>query len=250
MIYVNKPISFKGISYIVCDFDQTITTTDSTSSWGIYSESSLLSEDFKQALNDCYNKYRPIELNHQIPLQERIKLLCDWPREEISHFAEFGINIDLFRRIARETNALKVRPGFTAFIEETSRLQIPVFIVSGGLFEPIEGALKRAHALTPNVSIITNTVRVVNDKIVGLEEPVIHTHNKNTIKLPLQDDERGVLFGDLPSDKNVSTHLKTINIGFLNKASLELYKREFDIVLTDGSSFDGISKILFKQYKK
>lgn len=250
MIYFNKPIGTHDISYVICDFDHTITDLDSSSSWGIYSSSPLLDEKFKRDLNTCYSKYRPIELDHQIPHEERLRLLSQWPLEEISFFALHHINIELFNKIARMTTSLRLRRDFPNFVHNMNIMHIPVYIVSGGLFEPIKEALKRSLALEDNVSIITNHVKVVDGEIRGLCEPVIHTYNKDTIKIPVKEGEMGLLFGDLPSDKAVSAHLKTINIGFLNGANLNLYNREFDIVLTDNSSFDNVGKILFKQYKK
>lgn len=250
MIYINKPINTPNISYVICDFDHTITSLDSPSSWSIYAASPLLSDELKSQLNTCYNKYRPIELNHLIPDEERIKILRQWPIEEMSYLAMAGITKELFDTIALTTPSLSIRPDFPNFVYNMERLGIPIYIVSGGLYEPIKATLEKEGALRSNVTIITNHVKVCDGKITGLESPVLYTYNKDIINLPITPDEVGLSFGDLPSDKKVGLTLKKINIAFLNHANLKLYNQTFDITLTDASSFDQIGKHFFKQYKK
>ncbi len=250
MIYVNRPIRNYDISYIICDFDHTITSLDSTSSWGIYSISPLISDSIKRKMNACYKKYRPIELNHQMALDERIKILSQWPIEEMSYLAADGVTKALFDIIASNNTSLIIRPDFPNFVRNMERLGIPIYIVSGGLYEPIKTALEKEDALRSNVEIITNHVKVSDGKIIGLESPVIHTYNKDIIKIPVSANEVGLSFGDLPSDQKAGINLKKINIAFLNRANIKLYNQTFDITLTGASSFDQIGKHFFKQYKK
>lgn len=248
MLKINKEIVKKEVSFVLCDFDRTISVADSETSWGIFSKSHLTTESFKKETKDIFNIYRPIEINYRMSETEKMQHMHDWPCKQVMLFPKHFINFSLYKRIIRETPGIVLRKDFVNFVINMYNLNIPIYIVSAGLKEPIDHTLIENRCMLPNVSVIANKVSVADGDIIGLQEPVLHSLNKNLITLPMLKDKQGLLFGDLPGDKKIGNNLNTINVGFVNDGKRELYEREFDITLTEESSFDDVGKVLFKKY--
>ena len=153
-------------------------------------------------------------------------------------------------RIIEENNDFVFRKDFKNFITNMFYMNIPVFITSAGLLEPISDALQKNDCNLPNVSIVANEIKEVNGEIIGTKKPMIHSYNKDKLNIPVSNYELGLLFGDLPGDLLMGKGKNTINIGFVNEGKVEEYNKVFDITLTDNSSFDNVGKLLIKQYKK
>lgn len=253
MLYINnlnKKMIKDKVSYVLCDFDRTISDYHSPTSWQIFEESCLVPGEYKCATRDLFEKYRPIELDNEIDMNKKNKYMRTWAIEQTSLFSKYHIDINLYHRIIRETSGIILRRDFPSFVYDMYKLNIPIYIVSGGLLDPITDALVKNKCLLTNVSIITNTVKVDDKQIVGLNEPILHSLNKDCISLPVSEDELGLLFGDLPTDKLLATNLRTIDCGFVNGADLNVYNQCFDICLTGSSSFSNVSKIFLKQKNK
>ena len=68
MIYINtnkinKLNINKDNTYIVMDFDKTITSYDSLDSWDAVANPKFVKEGIRSDMNRLYNKYRPIEID-------------------------------------------------------------------------------------------------------------------------------------------------------------------------------------------
>lgn len=251
MIYINrlnKRVFNKRISYILCDFDRTISTHTSSTSWGIFRTSKYVPKSYQDDSNKLFGKYRPIELDNKIDSSIKKEYMKRWAMEQASLFSKYGIDINLYYEIIKkDITSIALRKDFALFAKDMYLLNIPIYIVSGGLIDPIEYILKMNNCLYPNINIVTNKIDEKNGKIVGLQEPVIHALNKNTISLPISSSSLGLLFGDLPEDKLLATNLDTIDCGFVNDADLYSYNKKFDICLTGESSFTQVSKLLIKK---
>lgn len=214
----------------------------------MFRTSKRVSKGYQDDSNDLFEKYRPIELDNKIDSTIKKEHMKRWVLEQVSLFSKYGIDINLYREIIKkEITSIVLRNDFSTFARSMYYLNIPIYIVSGGLFDPILFALKRNNCLFPNIDIITNRINEINGKIVGLQEPVLHCLNKDTISLPISKDSLGLLFGDLPSDKLLGSNLETINCGFVNDADIYSYNKEFDVCLTGESSFSQVSKLLIKK---
>lgn len=251
MIYINrlnKRVFNKKISYILCDFDRTISTYNSSTSWGMFRISKRTPKGYQNDSNKLFEKYRPIELDNKIDSIIKKEYMKRWVIEQVSLFSKYGIDINLYHEIIEnEITSIVLRNDFSSFARNMYLLGIPIYIVSGGLIDPITSILKMNNCLYPNIDITANKIDEKNGKIVGLQEPVLHCLNKDTISLPISKDSLGLLFGDLPSDKLLGTNLETINCGFVNDADIYSYNKDFDICLTGESSFSQVSKLLIKK---
>ena len=106
-----------------------------------------------------------------------------------------------------------------------------------------------------NITIYSNFFVLGSDgKIISIKRPIIHSLNKYQLDyievIGIRDT--GLVFGDQIEDGDMGRGLNAIDIGFCNQEihSLEKYKSSFDIVLTDGSSYDEIGSVMIKSYKK
>lgn len=253
MIYINRMnrnIFDKQIKYVLCDFDHTITDINSTTSWGLFTRSKLVPSGFRDDEKALFEYYRPIELNHNMDKNTKIKYMEEWPLEVIKLFSKYDVDYDMYLRIIEENNDFVFRKDFKNFITNMFYMNIPVFITSAGLLEPISDALQKNDCNLPNVSIVANEIKEVNGEIIGTKKPMIHSYNKDKLNIPVSNYELGLLFGDLPGDLLMGKEKNTINIGFVNEGKVEEYNKVFDITLTDNSSFDNVGKLLIKQYKK
>lgn len=249
MIYINtsnKLLFSKPIKYVLTDFDRTITTINSDTTWGLFTKSPRLDKAYSKEGAILYKYYRNIELDNNISKIDKMKYMEEWALKEVMLFSKYGINYETYLNIINENNGIIIRPDFKDFVNSLSSLNIPIYIVSGGLLEPITNALDKYKIIKNNITIITNTLEISNGEITGLNGQVIHSSNKDQLDIPVNSYETGLLFGDLPGDLLMSKGRNTINIGFLNDADLSYYNKIFDITLTDNSSFNSIKKLLIK----
>ena len=78
MIYKNnkKNIEFnKNNTYIVIDFDKTITSYESTDSWAASANPSIVDSGLMKEMDILYEKYRPIEISYKIGKEEKLKAI-------------------------------------------------------------------------------------------------------------------------------------------------------------------------------
>lgn len=247
MIYINSKINIRPISYVLCDFDRTITYGDSATTWGVFSESKYVSKNFVTDTDALYSKYRPIELSESISDEERIAAMRSWAVEQSSLFDKHGIDYELYRRIISEEKTIRVRHDFKEFAYTLDSLGITLYIVSAGIKDCIIKSLTDLDAIFPSTKIISNEMNVYNGRIIGIKDPVLHSSNKDIVSLGIDHSKYGLLFGDLPSDKKMKGTLTTTDIAFANALNPDSLKKDYDIVLTGDSSFMNISKILIKK---
>ena len=95
--------------------------------------------------------------------------------------------------------------------------------------------------------------------MIKFSDNIIHTLNKNIDKINdlklkgiVETKKYRIVIGDLIEDINMMGEYpesKSLKIGFLNKnieENLEVYKKNFDIVLTEKNNFYDIEKYIIK----
>ena len=253
MIYLNNnklnTIFKKGkkVSFIICDFDRTITTQSSGTTWGIFTNNKLITPKLHEESSKLYKHYWPIEKDTSVDFDLKCRLMREWAITEAGLFGKYGINQRLFYEIIDKDETIVLRKDFIDFITLVNKLNIRFYIVSGGIFDVIKYVLEKHNILFDNMSIISNHLDFTNDYVSGIKGEVIHSCNKNIISLPIASDEHGLLFGDLPGDRLIGEKYDTIDIGFSNNMSIEEYSKLFDIVLSGNSSFTNVGKLLLKK---
>ena len=157
-----------------------------------------------------------------------------------------------------DNSKLILREGAKDFLFKLYKNNIPVIIFSAGIGNVIEQCLKKEECYYNNITIISNFIKFdKNGNMIKFSDNMIHSLNKNIDKLSdyrlkekIEEKEYRVVIGDLVEDIYMMGEYpesKSLKIGFLNKnvvENLEVYKKNFDIVLTEENSFYDIEKYI------
>lgn len=246
----------KSNFYVAVDFDRTITARKSCGSWDVCRD--VLGEGFIKENTELYNKYAPIELDYTISFDEKYKAMEEWYYKNLKLYYDYNLTAKQMEEAVRNS-CLIFRTGAKDFLHDMYIKKIPVVILSAGIGNVIEQFLKKNDCYYSNIHIISNFIPF--DKNGNIEEfkgDLIHTLNKTTegrIEGKLAQDINGrayrLLVGDFIEDKKMvpaEEWDKTISIGILNEKvedNLEVYKKNFDSVLTnEDASFGTIKKLI------
>lgn len=261
MIYNNNEEKLKNINlkddnyFVVIDFDKTLTSNESVTSWGLTAKSNGIGPDYTEKRMALFNKYRPIELDPTIDEKEKTKHMLEWITKHINLFFEYQLKETALIE-AVEKDYLIFREGAQEFLYEMNKKNVPVIIVSAGVGNVIYEYLKYKKCLYNNIHIVSNFIEFENDIIKEIKGNVIHSLNKNLdslsdeIRKEIDKKEYAVLLGDLIGDKKMigkSDFSNVITVGFLDEKieeNLEYFNKEFDLVLTNTSSYYDVNNIL------
>lgn len=265
MIYKNnkKNIEFnKNNTYIVIDFDKTITSYESTDSWAASANPSIVDSGLMKEMDILYEKYRPIEISYKIGKEEKLKAMEIWYSKCMDLYYKYNLTKEQMQKSIQSSD-VKFKDGSKKLLELAHDKNIPVIILSAGIGNTIKQFLQDNNCLFDNMYIISNFIEFdENGKVKKFDDSkMIHTLNK-TIKghLPkefeekIKEKEYKILIGDLIEDiKMVDENERdtTLRIGILNKEmetkeNLKLYQENFDLVLTQDENLEEIIKKLIK----
>ncbi len=232
--------------YIITDFDYTLTSKDSNSSWSVLdSENIIKKEDLKksQKYKDYYSK---IEKEERIKLKE--KHIKNWYISHLNIFINNKITEKQIKSLSMRKNCMKFRKGAKKFLKYTHKEKVPVIIISAGIGDVIKNFLKANKCLFDNVYIVSNIIKYKNGVINGFREKLIHSLNKNEIDIPvkikeiIKDKSNVIMLGDNISDiLKIPEHKRSINIVFSNKKE---YQKYVDILYDENESLDKIIDII------
>lgn len=253
------PIDDWNDYYVVADFDKTITTGKSKTSWSILAGSSLVPKNYIEERDAYYDKYRPIELDETLDPEYRKERVKEWFRLHIELFVKYKITAEIFEKAAKDLTVLEFRKGAKEFIEFLHDKNVPLIIISAGLGNFIEYFLKENDVYYDNVYIASNMIKFTDGVASGVEKNIIHSLNKNEVSLPedikekVENRSKVLLLGDQLSDLQMvddSLHESVIKIGFLHEETqdlIEKYKEGFDILIEDGESYIELNNKIMKE---
>ena len=236
--------------YILIDFDRTITSGDSFSAWRILYYSGLLGDNFKKEYDRIHDITKPdkntsIEfknISYENRFKQFMKLL------ENCNYSE-----DINRQAVCETKII-LRNGAKEFFKMMNELSIPVIVLSASIGNVIKDYLKINDCYYDNISIYSNYYDYSSHKnhICNVtpynKDKILFSNKTNDL---IKNRKYILLLGDLIADINMVLHEKlenTITVGFLDKnieKNLEEYNSNFDIVLTNNSSFEDVINLIF-----
>lgn len=244
--------------YVVADFDRTITTGSSKTSWSVLAASDLVPEEYKSERDRLYDIYRPIELDESMDLEKRSNLVKEWFRLHIELFVKYRIEEKLFEYAACDLRVMEFRKGAREFLEFLHEKRVPVIIISAGIGNFIEHFLKKNGCYYDNIHICSNKIIFENGLAVGVSDNIIHSLNKNEVELPdsikdkLKGRDKVILLGDQISDLNMVSVEKrndAFKVGFLTDETSSLkekYAQKFDCVITESDDYNDLLNLLLK----
>lgn len=253
---------------IITDYDKTLTTETSHTSWDMLERGGLLSSTYENATRELAKKYHPIEINPILSLEEKTAAMVAWWGAAHELLVAEKLSRDrLSSRMESFHNEVVLRLGFESFFAMLAAHKVPVLILSAGIGDMIEFAMagkdlsKYNHV---NVHIISNFFEYASSGIVtGFKGKMIHVFNKNEVVVKdtphyANIASRGnvILMGDSLGDLRMADgvpHDCVLNVGFLHTSAhdktkvdvlLAEYKRRFDVVLVDTDSMEYVNGLL------
>jgi cytosolic 5'-nucleotidase 3 len=250
--------------HIVSDFDRTLTKAfvgnkKMPSVIAQIREGGYLGEDYIKKAFELRDIYHPIEINPSIPVKEKDKKMNEWWRKHFDLLISSGMNKQVITDIVNKRKII-YRKDLPEFLKILNKDNIPLIIISGAVGDIIKESLKSEKINFPNIHLIANMfIWNKNGIAIGVKEPIIHTLNKHETEiknLPIYSEllnrKNIILLGDLIEDLDMIKgfpYKNLIKIGFLNesiKENIELYKKNFDIIITDDSGMDYVNELLKK----
>jgi cytosolic 5'-nucleotidase 3 len=250
------PVKDLNNLYVVADFDRTITNGNSKTSWSILSNSDLVSAEYKSERDELYAKYRPIELDESMNINERNKLIKEWFIKHISLFVKYKITDKVFEEAATNLKIMEFRRGARNFIKFLYENNIPLIIISAGIGNFIECFLELNDSYYDNVYVSSNKIIFKNGIACGVDKNIIHSLNKNEVSLPkdikdkIANRNNVILLGDQIGDLkmvNKADHDEVLTIGFMSEENndFDRYKNSFDILCYGKDNYYSLMKKIF-----
>ena len=265
MIYINnkekvnklKEKMNKDNICVFMDYDKTITSSKSEDSWAASANRKALGENIANDLNRYYEKYGPIEFDYTMDIKKREKYIIEWYDKCMELYYTYHLTKQKLKE-SIDNSELTLRNGVKDFLFKLHKNDIPVIILSAGIGNVIEQSLKKEECYYNNIHMISNFIKFdENGNMIKFCDNMIHSLNKNIDKLSdyslkeqIETKEYRIVIGDLVEDIYMMGEYpehKSLKIGFLNKnvkENFEVYKKNFDIVLTEEGNFYDIEKYL------
>lgn len=265
MIYFNSEKKIKELKQkinkdnicVFMDYDKTITSSESQDSWDASANKEVMGENLKKDMDKYYKKYGFIEFDYHIDKDKREKYIIEWYDKCMDLYYQYGLTKEKLQD-SIDNSKLILRKGAKDFLFKLYENNVPVIIFSAGIGNVIEQFLKNEECYYNNITIIGNFIKFdENGDMIKFSDDMIHSLNKNIDKLSdyklkekIEEKEYRIVIGDLVEDINMMGEYpehKSLKIGFLNKnitKNLEVYRKNFDIVLTEENNFYDIEKYI------
>lgn len=264
---LKKEFKKEGVEklHVLADFDRTLTYAfvngkKIPSLISVLRDEKYLTPDYSEKANALFDKYHAIEINPDVPLEEKKKVMKEWWTVHFELLIKSNLSKnDIVKAV--ESNNIVLRDGLIEFLNTLKNNNIPLIILSSsGLGkEAIELCLEKKRLFSENIHIISNSFEWdKNGKAVSVKEPIIHTLNKDETAIKnfpeifekVKERKNIILLGDSISDIEMAAgfdYEKLIKIGFLNEEienSLESYKKDFDVLILNDSSAEFLNQLL------
>jgi 5'-nucleotidase len=128
--------------HVLSDFDRTLTTAfvDGKAMPSIISilrDGNYLTHDYAPKAHALYSKYHPIEINPEIPFEEKKKAMQEWWMKAFDLLTNSGFTRDDLEKVVA-SGKIRFRKGALEFIDLLYSHNIPLIIMSSaGLGEAI-----------------------------------------------------------------------------------------------------------------
>lgn len=243
-------------THLLTDFDKTLTKGNSKTSWSLLMRSGLMPEEYSKKRMEYFDIYHPIEINYELPLEERKEKMNEWWMKHLNLFIEFKLRESLIEQIVSDPDLMSFRDGAKEFLKLCKTRKIPIIIISAGIGNFIEQFLRYNNCLHDNIMIIANFINFENGVAAGFTRNIIHPLNKDEHEVPqkikevIQKRPYTLMMGDGIDDIKMileDNKDKSLKVGFLEKEvdkNLGEYKENFDIVCVNNSSLRNVISVM------
>eukprot|EP01029_Cantina_marsupialis_P032120 TRINITY_DN953_c0_g1_i1.p1 TRINITY_DN953_c0_g1~~TRINITY_DN953_c0_g1_i1.p1 ORF type:complete len:314 (-),score=94.95 TRINITY_DN953_c0_g1_i1:442-1320(-) len=234
---------------MVADFDFTISRFHNKDGVRVYSCHAVaegcehLSDEYHQAMHNLRAKYYPLEINPDIPFDEKLGYMQEWWHGSHSGMIKNGFRKE-YVKDAVESSIMELRDHYEEIAHTLEAHQVPLLVLSAGIADIASEVLVQNNLLLDNVDVVSNKM-IFNEEglLVGFNEDTIHSLNKFLSSVPanikdkVDSRKNCILLGDNVTDVNMQIGGKqenTLTVGFLNnriESRLEQYCNTFDVVV-------------------
>lgn len=184
-----------------------------------------LPQQYLDKAKDLYDKYRPIEIDPEMPVNEKADAMRDWMNAAQNLLKGIEFDPHELEEVAQAFDNI-LRDGTEEFFEKLYNTKVPIIIFSAGLGDIVEAVLRYHNALFDNVKIFSNFLKYNGNQLDGFKNDMpIHVYNKNECALEknylkiLQKRQNVLLMGDTVGDANMVEGIEdtkaVLKIGFL-----------------------------------
>lgn len=242
--------------FVVADFDKTITTRNSNTTFSLFSKSGFYPEEYASDRDELYQYYRPIELDPNICDEEKFRCMKEWQERAYKLLLKYQVRESDIDKIIDMHDLIDLREYAIEFMQYLRSNNIPLIINSAGIGNFIVALLERHECMGDNVFVFSNMLEFENGEIVDSIADIIHSMNKYNIKIhdsfleKLNSRRKAILIGDQISDLKMAGNLnydELITFGFLEskvEENEEGFLKNFDVILKGDETFESINKIL------
>ena len=168
----------------MADFDRTIMSGSSKTSWSILANSDLVPKTYVSERQTLYDYYRSIEVSDIVDYSYILQTMKEWFQKHIKLFVKYKISKQVFEEAATNLRIMEFRPYAREFIEFLHKNNIPIIIISAGIGKFIESFLEHNNCNFDNAYISSNRIIFKDGIAVGVGVNIIHSFNKNEVSLP------------------------------------------------------------------
>ncbi|CAK0809579.1 unnamed protein product [Prorocentrum cordatum] len=241
-----------GELLVIADFDRTMTRNfmpggaRCTSPHGVLEDAAVLSETFRSAAKELFQKYYPIEIDAEMPIEEKIPIMSEWYGQVHELMTKEVVTRDAIRDAVASCSTIGFRDGITELVAACQGADppIPLLVMSAGLGDVIEEFFRQRlpFPLSATTMVVSNRMTFGDDgQLVGFSEPLLHMFNKTAAFMDdaarelTRGKRRCLLLGDGLGDLTMANGLEveTFKVGFLNEnveKRLESFCQGFHIV--------------------
>lgn len=238
--------------FVIADFDRTLSSSDSVTSWGIFGASQKVPKEFNERERELYNFYRPIEIDKSIPFAQKSAYMTKWWSDLIMSLKEFAFSESDIKHLMTDSSLITFRQGAKEYLRSLAEKGVPLIIMSAGLGDTIMAFLEQNGVLYPNIYVVSNFLNYENGLITGIKGDIIHSLNKSFAMIPLevraiiQNRPHAILLGDQITDVNMLSEERkgqSLKVAFVpNESNSEGYEECFDVLSSFDTSFGDLSK--------
>lgn len=250
MVYIDdntkdkiKKIKLDSI-YFLINFDNVITDANSVYTWESITNNVKLKKKQTKRIDENVELIKKTVLDNNMAHEEKCNVLQDIWLEHINLIKDLDLPDKKMIKITADLENFKIRNGTQNLFEYAYTHDIPVVIISDGLYEVIEYFLEYYNCKYDNIHIVANKFKL------GGNQQIIHTLNKSEASLPdnvldkIKNRKTAVLFASSIYDINLLSkeRLKgSIKVAFLDKFindNFDIYLNYFNVICTHNTSFD------------
>lgn len=199
-----------------------------------------LPQQYLEEAKNLYNKYRPIEIDPDMSVNEKADAMQDWMTAAQNLLKGIEFDPHELEEIAQAFDNI-LRDGTEEFFVKLYNARVPIIVFSAGLGDIVEAVLRYHNALFDNVKVISNFLKYNGNQLDGFKNDVlIHVYNKNECALAkdylkiLQKRQNVLLMGDTIGDANMVEGIEdtkaVLKIGFLYEhVSISINRHELSI---------------------